>query len=145
MKLRHFLYNAFILESEGVKIAIDPGRNLLWYKLFSSLIPKSEWEGVTHILVTHGDPDHFVFTVPMAKKAKAQVICRAELAEEITSKKVEIVQTIEVGELINLKGFQVEGLKVAHGPFKAKLLSGLLDIEAEKQVRSHGVINSFLG
>lgn len=64
MKIRHFLYNAFIVEEEGVKIAIDPGQNLWWFKL-DSLIPKSEWESVTHVLITHGDPDHFVYAIPM--------------------------------------------------------------------------------
>ena len=58
MKIKHYLYNAFIIEDGNVKIAIDPGRDLWLFKL-NSLIPKSEWEGVTHVCVTHGDPDHF--------------------------------------------------------------------------------------
>jgi hypothetical protein len=28
LTMRHYLYNAFIIENDKVKIAIDPGRNL---------------------------------------------------------------------------------------------------------------------
>ncbi len=28
MKIRHFLYNAFLIEHKATKIAIDPGQNL---------------------------------------------------------------------------------------------------------------------
>jgi len=72
MRIRHYLYNAFIIESGGVKIAIDPGQNLLWYKL-NSLVPRSEWKGVTHILLTHGDLDHFAYAIPMAKETGAKL------------------------------------------------------------------------
>ena len=56
MVIKHYLYNAFIIEEGGKKIAIDPGQNL-WLLKFGSLIPKSEWESITHIFITHGDPD----------------------------------------------------------------------------------------
>ncbi|WP_340818263.1 MBL fold metallo-hydrolase [Methanolobus sp. WCC4] len=144
MKIKYYRYNSFTIENKKVKIVIDPGRDLLWYKL-NSLIPRPEWEGVTHILVTHGDPDHFVFTVPMAKKSKAQVICHEELAEDIASEKIDSVRSIDVGEVIDLKDFQVKGLKVVHGPLEAKLLFGLVDIKAEKQVHSHGTIKLLFG
>jgi len=42
MKLKHFLYNAFLIEDATTKIAIDPGLNL-WMGKLNSLIPKSEW------------------------------------------------------------------------------------------------------
>jgi glyoxylase-like metal-dependent hydrolase (beta-lactamase superfamily II) len=57
MKIKYYLYNAFIIEDEKIKIAIDPGQNLWLFKL-GSLIPKSEWNSVTHLVITHGDPDH---------------------------------------------------------------------------------------
>lgn len=57
MKIKHYLYNAFLIEADNTKIAIDPGQNLWMFKL-SSLIPKSEWGSITHLLVTHGDPEH---------------------------------------------------------------------------------------
>jgi len=57
MKIKHFLYNAFLIENDTSKIAIDPGQNL-WIFNLSSLIPQSEWGDIRHILITHGDPDH---------------------------------------------------------------------------------------
>jgi len=57
MRITHFLYNAFLIEEEGIKVAIDPGQNLWIFKL-ESLIPRSEWPTITHVVITHGDPDH---------------------------------------------------------------------------------------
>lgn len=58
MKIKHYLYNCFVIEEGGTKIAIDPGQNL-WLFDLRSLIPKSEWSSISHVLVTHGDPDHY--------------------------------------------------------------------------------------
>lgn len=33
MKITHYLYIAFVIEEDGVKIAIDPGQNLWLFKL----------------------------------------------------------------------------------------------------------------
>jgi L-ascorbate metabolism protein UlaG (beta-lactamase superfamily) len=57
VKITHYLYNAFLIEAGGVKVAIDPGQNLWIFKL-KSLIPRAEWPTVTHLVITHGDPDH---------------------------------------------------------------------------------------
>jgi L-ascorbate metabolism protein UlaG (beta-lactamase superfamily) len=38
MKIRHFLYNTFLIESEKTKIAIDPGQNLYLFKLGSLIV-----------------------------------------------------------------------------------------------------------
>ena len=59
MKICHYLYNAFLIEDGSTKLVIDPGYFLKLFKM-NSLIPKSEWKNITHILVTHGDPDHYV-------------------------------------------------------------------------------------
>ena len=74
MKITHYLYNAFLIEDNGVKVAIDPGQNLWIFKL-ESLIPESEWPGVTHIVITHGDPDHHWQSDRVAKVSGAHVIC----------------------------------------------------------------------
>lgn len=58
MKIKHYLYNTFIIESGDVKIAIDPGALFFYHFRTTTLIPKSEWNNITHIFVTHGDPDH---------------------------------------------------------------------------------------
>jgi len=57
VKITHYLYNAFLVEEGGTKVAIDPGQNL-WIFDLRSLIPEEEWSSVTHIVITHGDPDH---------------------------------------------------------------------------------------
>ncbi len=59
MKSTHYLYNTFLIESGNKKIAIDPGAELYLFRLFSTILPKSEWENITHIFVTHGVPDHY--------------------------------------------------------------------------------------
>ncbi|MEA3298396.1 MAG: MBL fold metallo-hydrolase [Chloroflexota bacterium] len=120
-----------------VKIAIDPGKNLWLFKL-DSLIPKSEWKGVTHVLVTHGDPDHFVYAISMAKKTGAKVVCGEELMEDFLSDTVEDVHKIDVGGVVDLEDFKVEGLKVKHGPLPIKLFYGLMEMKNVLLERSHG-------
>ena len=59
MKITHYLYNAFVVESRDKKLAIDPGALFFYFFRFTTLIPASEWESITHIFVNHGDPDHY--------------------------------------------------------------------------------------
>ncbi|MEA2075753.1 MAG: MBL fold metallo-hydrolase [Euryarchaeota archaeon] len=116
---------------------MDPGKNLWLFKL-DSLIPKSEWKGVTHVLVTHGDPDHFVYAISMAKKTGAKVVCGEELMEDFLSDTVEDVHKIDVGGVVDLEDFKVEGLKVKHGPLPIKLFYGLMEMKNVLLERSHG-------
>jgi len=144
MKIKHFLYNAFLIEDEEVKIAIDPGQNLWLFKL-DSLIPKSEWQGVTHILTTHGDPDHFVYAVPMAKEVGAIAICGEALMEDFLSNKHEAVHKIHVGEIIGLENLKIEGLVAKHGPLPVKLFAGLIHMLNESVQGTRGGKQVFLG
>ena len=48
MKIRHFLYNSFLIENGKNKIAIDPGQNLWIFNLIS-LIPKKQNGKVSRI------------------------------------------------------------------------------------------------
>ena len=73
MKIKHYLYNTFIIEDHKTKIAIDPGQNLGLFNL-KSLIPKSEWESITHLLITHGDPDHHWQSDRVAEVSNAHVV-----------------------------------------------------------------------
>jgi hypothetical protein len=41
MKIKHFLYNTFLIENDKIKIAIDPGQSLYLFRP-RSLIPESE-------------------------------------------------------------------------------------------------------
>ena len=142
MKIKHYLYNAFIIENDRAKIAIDPGQNLYLFKL-GSLIPKSEWSSITHILVTHGDPDHYWQADRVAEAAKAPIICGKNLVKQVRLETLlvgprgrgiqydtllEKVYPIDVGEVVNFREFQVKGLKAVHGPIKLKLF-GLIKLE----------------
>jgi L-ascorbate metabolism protein UlaG (beta-lactamase superfamily) len=136
MKIRHFLYNAFLIEDKETKIAIDPGQNLWMFKL-ASLIPKSDWSSITHILITHGDPDHHWQSDRVAAASKAPVVCGKELAKledgktllidprgkELTSWiPFENAHPLDVGEAITLDGVEVEGIKSVHGPIVIPIL-----------------------
>jgi len=144
MKIKHYLYNTFIIENDRVKIAIDPGQNLYLFKLHS-LLPKSEWSSITHILVTHGDPDHYWQADRVADAAKAPIICGKDLVKKVGLETLlvgprsrgiqydtplEKVYPIDVGEAIDFKGFQVKGLKAVHGSLKLKLF-GLVKLETK--------------
>ncbi len=86
MKIKHFLYNTFLIENGKTKIAIDPGALFFYYFRFTSLIPKSEWQDISHILVTHGDPDHYWHTDRVAKASNASVICNKTMVRNVEGK-----------------------------------------------------------
>jgi len=144
MKIRHYLYNAFLVEDEDIKIAIDPGKNLWIFKL-DSLIPESEWSGVTHIFVTHGDPDHFDYAVPMATKTRATTVCGEALVEDFLSNKVEDVHKLEAGKVVNLDNMRIEGLNAKHGALPIKFLAGILNIKGEVAQGDQGGVKIYLG
>ena len=58
LRISHFLYSCFLIEQNGTKLAIDPGQNL-WLFDLRSLVPGAEWASISHVLVTHGDPEHY--------------------------------------------------------------------------------------
>ncbi len=146
MKIKHYLYNAFLIEDGNAKVAIDPGQNLWIFKL-QSLIPKSEWSDITHIIITHGDPDHHWQSARIAKASGAPVICGKGLTKEENSKtyvidprgraltswiEYENLHPLDVGESITLNDVQIEAIKSVHGPisvpifgFKIKKQPGL--------------------
>ncbi|MFC1550015.1 MBL fold metallo-hydrolase [Candidatus Neomarinimicrobiota bacterium] len=135
MKITHYLYNTFIIEEDKMKIAIDPGQNLWIFKL-KSLIPKSEWEGITHILISHGDPDHHWQSDRVAEASKAHVVCGKELTKiengktllvaprgkELTSWiPFENAYPMEVGDVIKLDDVTIEAIKSVHGPIEISI------------------------
>lgn len=136
MKIRHFLYNSFLIENERNKIAIDPGQFFSLFN-FTSLIPKSEWDTVTHILITHGDPDHHWQSDRIAAASNAPVVCGKDLArvkdgktllvdprgKELTSWiPFENAHPLDVGETIMLGDVVIEAVKTVHGPIKVPVL-----------------------
>jgi len=79
MRITHYLYNAFVIESGDKKIAIDPGALFFYFVRFTTLIPESEWKSFTHIFVTHGDPDHYWHVDKVANASDAPVICNQSM------------------------------------------------------------------
>lgn len=137
MKIRHYLYNAFIIESGDKKLAIDPGRNLWLFKL-NSLIPPSEWADVTHVFTTHGDPDHFDFAAKLVESSQASVICHSELKHYFESKTTSPIITLKAGETKPVDGVTVNGLKTKHGPLPVRIGGGLLFMRNEVLEKNHG-------
>ena len=130
IKITHYLYNAFLIEDRKVKIAIDPGQNLWLFKL-KSLIPKAEWPGITHIVITHGDPDHHWQSDRVAKVSAAHVICGKGLTRKVNGHTLVIdprgrgltswvpfdnLHPLEVGQSVELDGIRFDAVKTVHGP-----------------------------
>ena len=135
MKIKHYLYNTFIIESGKSKVAIDPGQYLYIFNL-KSLIPKEEWKDITHILITHGDPDHHWQSDRVAEASGAHVICGKEMTriengkillvaprgKELTSwVSFENAHPMEVGDVINLDDVEIEAVKSVHGPIQISI------------------------
>jgi L-ascorbate metabolism protein UlaG (beta-lactamase superfamily) len=136
MKITFFEYNTFLIESNDKKIAIDPGALFFYWFRFSSLIPPSEWKSITHIFVTHGDPDHYWHADRVAEASKAPVICNKTMVKEVKGKSLMLgprdkglafttafqnVHTLSVGECVDIDGMRITGIKTTHGELTLKL------------------------
>jgi len=136
MKITHYLYNAFVIEEDGVKVAIDPGQNL-WIFNLESLIPKSEWSTITHLVITHGDPDHHWQSDRVAKASGAHVICGKGLTRTIDGQTLVIdprgralsswvpidnLHPLDVGESVTLGRVKIDAVKTVHGPIAIPIL-----------------------
>ena len=136
MKITHYLYNAFLVEEGDARVVIDPGQNL-WILALRSLIPKEEWPTVTHIVITHGDPDHHWQSDRVASASDAHVICGIELTKNLNGKTLVIdprgkgltswihfdnLHPLDVGESTELDGVKFEAVRSKHGPIAVPLL-----------------------
>lgn len=136
MKIKFFGYNAFLIEAGDKKIAIDPGALCFYWFRFTTLFPESEWPDITHILVTHGDPDHYWHADRVAKASNAPVICNKTMVREVKGKALMLgprdkglafttefnnLHTLSVDETIEIDGMLISGIKTTHGEFILKL------------------------
>ena len=136
VKITHYLYNAFLVEDGGTKVAIDPGQNFYIFD-FRSLIPEEEWPTVTHIVITHGDPDHHWQSDRVAEASGAPVVCGVGLTKtengqtlvidprgkELTSwVPFDNLHPLDVGDSITLEGVTFETVRAVHGPIEVSLL-----------------------
>ena len=136
MKIKFYGYNTFIIESGDKKIAIDPGALFFYWFRFTSLIPKSEWQSITHILITHGDPDHYWYADKLANVSNAAVICNKTMLQEVNGKALMLgprdkglafttefnnLHTLSVDESIEIDGMSITGIKATHGDLVLKI------------------------
>jgi len=136
LKITHYLYNTYLIETGSSKIAIDPGALFLYFFRLTTLIPKSEWKGITHIFITHGDPDHYWHADRVAKASGAAVICNKTMLKDDSGKRLMLdprnkgltfttamknVHPVTVGETLELDGMKVSGIKATHGELVLKL------------------------
>jgi L-ascorbate metabolism protein UlaG (beta-lactamase superfamily) len=136
MEIKFFGYNSFIIKSKNKKIAIDPGVSLYLFDFFKSLIPKSEWSEITHILVTHGDPDHYWYLDRILNKFNPVVVCNSKMVKKINGKELMLktrtkkiifellvnrFKKLKLGETINVEDISFSGFKGEHGSLNVKI------------------------
>ena len=136
MKITYYLYNAFLIEEGNVKIAIDPGGLFLYFCRLTTLIPKSEWHNVTHIFVTHGDPDHYWHADRLADACGAPVVCNETMVRNVQGQVLALgprdrglvftaaiknVHAVSAGGTIEVDGLTVTGIKTVHGDLALRM------------------------
>ena len=136
VKITHYLYNAFLVEEGESRIAIDPGQYFYIFK-FRSLIPEQEWPSVTHIVITHGDPDHHWQSDRVAEASGAPVVCGVGLTKVEDGQRLVIdprgkeltswvpfanLHPLDVGGSVDLDGVSIEAVRAVHGPIEVSLL-----------------------
>jgi len=136
MKITYYGYNAFLINSGNKKIAIDPGALFFYWFRFTTLIPKSEWRTITHIFVTHGDPDHYWHADRVAKVSSAPVICNKSMVRAINGKSLMLgprdkglaftteflkLHLISVNETTAIDDMTITGIETKHGELMIKL------------------------
>lgn len=136
MQITHYLYNTFLVEEGDAKIAIDPGQNLWMFDL-RSLIPEEEWPTITHIVITHGDPDHHWQSDRVAKASGAHVVCGLGLTKTQDGQTLVVdprgraltswvrfdnLNILDVGESVELDGVSIEAVRSVHGPIAVPIL-----------------------
>jgi L-ascorbate metabolism protein UlaG (beta-lactamase superfamily) len=136
MKIKHYLYNTFTIVDGDTKIAIDPGINMKLFHM-KSLIPKDEWNSFSHIIVTHGDPDHYAQADLIAQESDAPIFCGNNLTKIIDNQYYIVhprkgglkswipfqkLFPMHVGDIIKEQNISIEALKTEHGSIFVKML-----------------------
>ena len=130
MKIQFYGYNAFLIESSDKLLAIDPGGLFFYWFRFTTLFPKSKWQDITHIFITHGDPDHYWHADRVAKASSAPVIFNKTMLREVNGKILALgprakgvafttefkkIHPLSIDETIEIDGVTVTGVKATHG------------------------------
>jgi L-ascorbate metabolism protein UlaG (beta-lactamase superfamily) len=122
----YFGYNAFLLKTQGKTIAIDPGRNLSWFRP-GSLIPRHKWQKVNLILVTHAHPDHCHDALAISKASGAYVVCGEDLARRYHGEGFRPT-VLRPEENIECQGISLLGIPAKHGPSFLSVISRWLKL-----------------
>ncbi len=136
MKITYYGYNTFIIEDGDRRIAIDPGAKFLYRLRMPTLIPKSEWSTISHVIVTHGDPDHYWYCDKILQASEAKLICSDKMVKEINGEQFMLsprgkglkfnwqfddVVTLSEDKQIEIDGMKITGIKITHGPLHIKI------------------------
>ncbi len=151
MKIRFHGYNTFVLEGSERKIAIDPGISFYIPDKGKALIPEEDRQGLTHLFITHGDPDHADDAAKLAVETGARIIGGTgllegfkELGEEVQKHDINYTEW-GVGQVSDIDGIAVEGLEAKHGPLPMTLIPGLIKIGAKVVEADKGGLRLYLG
>ena len=140
MKITFFGYNGFVIDHENVKVAIDPGASLYIPKL-GPVIPRDLWPGLTHLVITHADPDHYWHVDRVAEASGAPIICGSELVKvtdgqsfiaDPRSKKfrhsvpVSKIVPMRHGDSALVDNINFEAFPSFHGELKISMMGGLI-------------------
>jgi L-ascorbate metabolism protein UlaG (beta-lactamase superfamily) len=110
MKIQFIGHSAFYIESGSFKGLIDPfiTDNPL------SKVSVDDFEGITHIFVTHGHNDHLGDTIELAKKHEALVITNFEIATYLATKGIK-THPMHIGGRVTLDFGTVKLTPALHG------------------------------
>lgn len=136
MKIHYYGYNAFVVETDDKVLAIDPGALFFYWFRFPSLLPKSRWQDITHIFITHGDPDHYWYADKIADMSGAHVFMSQTMLRDVNGQNLALgprskglsfttsfdnLSTLTVGQTIEVDGMKVTGVRTTHGELLLKL------------------------
>lgn len=151
MQIRYFGYNGFLLQEGATKIAVDPGASLYLLGL-GPIIPRAEWPDVTHVVVTHGDPDHYWHADRVVEQAGAHLVCGSELVSVRDGRTYVVsprarrfhhgtplsgVHAMDPGDELDLDGVHVRAIAATHGDLVIRLLGGLIRKRVRKTPGEH--------
>lgn len=160
MRITFYGYNTFIIEDENSVIAIDPGASLYLPDFFRTVIPKNKWPDITHILVTHGDPDHYWHADRVAESSEAFLVLNEVMIKGDKMigprkkdfgliKKLKRVEGLNPNEKKIIGGIAVTGVYTEHGsllvkigPFKKTLTPGPSERIGYGALGYHVVLNN---
>ena len=136
MKIQFYGYNAFLIETGDKVLAIDPGGLFFYWFRFTTLFPQSRWQDITHIFVTHGDPDHYWHADKVSAASIAPVIFNKTMLREVNGEILALgprakglafttifkkVCPLSVDETIELDGMTITGVRTTHGELVLKI------------------------